>query len=551
MKLFKLYVLICSIGYGFQELVAQSKKPNIVFMLADDMSYDALGFLGRYNLQTPTLDKLAKKGVRFTKSYNTTAICMASRAQLMTGLFEFATGTNFLHGDLSYELWENSYPQKLRQQGYYVGFAGKFGFKVSEKNGKKGNTDTVRNTFDWWSGWLGQGSYAMEKNKEATAYIEKYGTKKEHTTHALGVVSEDFIGTAVQTGKPFCLSLSFKAPHTPYWLDPRYMDVYKEQQFPKPVSFGNTVVLPEQAKTGRPFMKGKTWRKDYDSAMYKYHTMVYAMDKAIEKVLAALEANGVSDNTIVIFTSDNGHFNGAKGMGGKLYAYEEGSLAPTIIYDPRRKSSQHYETSAALSGNIDIAPTILDFASIEDTTHRHGKSLKPIMEGTVNEIHESLLLVNVWGTASAQSLGVVTSNHKYIHWMYGAGDFQRKEELFALNEDPYELNDLSNQKKATKVLSDLREQYDTWLALWKEEAISNAGYTKYGRLADRYIPFDTNSQKDIETMYSEEKGKKTKKKNKLKASKKAKNNKKKIEITYCFLKVYIKKAIVLYRNNGF
>ena len=529
MKVFKLYFLLCTMGHGFFGVAAQTKKPNIVFMLADDMSYDALGFMGRYNLKTPTLDKLAEKGVRFTKSYNTTAICMASRAQLMTGLYEFATGTNFLHGDLSYDLWENAYPQKLRQQGYYVGFAGKFGFKVSGKNGKKGNTDTVRTTFDWWSGWLGQGSYAMDKNKEASAYIEKYGSQKEHTTHALGMVSEDFIESAVTTGKPFCLSVSFKAPHTPYWIDPRYKEVYKEQQFPKPVSFGNTDVLPEQAKSGRPFFKGKTWRKDYDSAMYRYHTMVYAMDKAIEKVLSALEANGVAENTIVIFTSDNGHFNGAKGMGGKLYAYEEGSLAPTIIYDPRRKSSQSYETSAALTGNIDIAPTILDFAGVSDTTYRHGKSLQPILEdNTIKEIHESLLLVNVWGTASAQSLGVVTSNHKYIHWMYGAGDFKRTEELFSLKEDPFELNDISNENKATKVLSELRNQYDTWLALWKDEALKNAGYAKYSRLADRQLPFDTNSQKDIDAMYSEEKGNKTKNKKDKgpnKSKKKAKKNK--------------------------
>ncbi|MGB2129705.1 MAG: sulfatase-like hydrolase/transferase [Flavicella sp.] len=522
MKLFKLYVLLYLFGHTVQELAAQTSRPNIVFILADDMSYDALGFMGRYNLQTPTLDKLAEKGVRFTKSYNTTAICMASRAQLMTGLYEFATGTNFLHGDLPYHLWENSYPQQLRKAGYYVGFAGKFGFKVSEKDGKKGNTSTVRNTFDWWSGWLGQGSYAMEKNKEATAYIKKYGSKKEHTTHALGMVSKDFIDTAVSKHKPFCLSLSFKAPHTPYWLDPRYKDVYKETQFPKPESFGNIDVLPKQAKSGRPYLKGKIWRKDYNAAMYKYHTMVYAMDQAISKLLSALEANGVAENTIVIFTSDNGHFNGAKGMGGKLYAYEEGSLAPTIIYDPRRKSSQRFETSTALSGNIDITPTILDYAGIEDSSLRHGKSLVPILSGKKQENHKSLLLINVWGTASAQSLGVVTSQHKYIHWMYGADNFKRTEEVFNLKEDPYELDDISKQKNKEKVLLSLRAQYDSWLALWKREAIDNAGYTKYGRLADRHIPFESNSQKDIQAMYVESK---IKKKLKTKHNKKPKNKK--------------------------
>ncbi len=394
----------------------KNKAPNIVFLLADDMSYDSFGFMERYGLQTPVLDKLAESGVRFTKNYNTTAICMASRAQLMTGLYEFSTGTNFVHGDLSHDTWETSYSQVLRSNGYFVGFAGKFGFKVKGKDGGKGNTETVKSTFDWWSGWLGQGSYAMEKNKEATAYIEKYGDKKEHTTHALGLMSQDFVQKAKASGKPFCLSVSFKAPHTPYWLDPRYEEVYKGKQFPKPVSFGTGNQLPAQAKSGRPYSKGKGWVKDYDNSMYKYHTMVYAMDKAVGMLIEELKAQGVYDNTIIIFTSDNGHFNGAKDMGGKLYAYEEGSLAPTIVMDPRRKSKQQFETNAALSGNIDIASTILDYAGIADTAKRHGKSLKPLLDGKAKKIHESMFLINVWGTASAQSLGVVTSDYKYIHW---------------------------------------------------------------------------------------------------------------------------------------
>jgi len=513
----KNYVLctICFLVLTFQTKAQRNKQPNIIFILADDMSYDAMGFMDRYNLKTPNIDKLAKQGVRFTKNYNTTAICMASRAQLMTGLYEFSTGTNFLHGDLSYNTWKNSYSQVLRNNGYYVGFEGKFGFKVQSPDGSKGDADIVQRSFDWWSGWMGQGSYAMEKNKEALAYKEKYGDKKEHTTHALGLMGEDFIEKAKASGKPFCLSVSYKAPHTPYWLDTRYDKIYKDQKFPKPVTFGKGNLLPAQAKSGRPFKKGKSWIKNYDNSMYKYHTMMYAMDQSIGMILNKLEKEGLSDNTIVIFTSDNGHFNGSKAMGGKLYAYEEGALAPTIIFDPRRKSEKKFETHNALSGNIDIASTIIEYAIIKEVSKRHGKSLKPIMDGKANKVHESLMLINVWGVSSSQSLGVVTADFKYIHWFYGLNEFTRQEELFNVTKDIFEEHNLSKKEEYIGSLISMRNLYDDWLGLWENEVVKDAGYEKYIRLADRKKEFNSNSISDIAKMYLE-KRKKIKKKTKVK-----------------------------------
>jgi len=531
-KYMKFQIVLVTIAlFSFQGISAQSnsggKQPNIIFILADDMSYDAMGFMNRYDLKTPTIDKLAETGVRFTKNYNTTAICMASRAQIMTGLYEFSTGTNFLHGDLSYDTWKESYSQVLRNEGYFVGFAGKFGFKVKGKDGSKGSAATVQETFDWWSGWMGQGSYAMEKNKDAIAYKEKYGDKKEHTTHALGLMGQDFLQKAKASGKPFCLSISYKAPHTPYWLDPRYEAIYKDQKFPKPTTFGKEDLLPEQAISGRPYSKGKGWVKSYDESMYKYHTMMYAMDKSIEMVLEELKAQGMDENTIVIFTSDNGHFNGSKSLGGKLYAYEEGSLAPTIIMDPRRKSKKKFETNEALSGNIDIAATIVDYAGISDTTKRHGKSLKPILDGNTKKIHESLMLINVWGIASAQSLGVVTRDYKYINWFYGLDEFKRTEELFELENDVFEQNEISENKKYSTKLNKMRSLYDQWLATWETETVSGAGYEKYVRLGNRAVPFNQNDPEEIADMYEDKKASKGDGEDKKATKKLKKQNKKK------------------------
>lgn len=505
---------------------ATAKRPNIIFLLADDMRWDHMGFLGKFDVQTPKLDALAKKGVIFSKYYNTTAICMASRAQLMSGLYEFSTGTNFTHGDMAYSTWNDSYPATLKAQGYYTGFAGKFGFNVNKADGSKGKKETVRPTFDWWAGWMGQGSYEISENGDAEAWHDNHASKKEHTTFALGQLGQDFVQEAVATGKPFNLSISFKAPHTPYIGDPRYKNVYKGQVFDKPKNYGVDPNAPKQALSGRPSVKGVKLLKNYDKVMAEINTMIYGMDVAIGMILDEVKRQGVSDNTIIIFTSDNGHFDGSKGFGGKLYAYEEGSKATTIIYDPRRVSGE-YETFSALTGNIDIAPTILDYAGIKAPKSMQGKSMLPLITGKVETTHDSLMLINAWGVPSAQSLAVVTPEAKYIHWFYGGmNGFERSEELFNLTKDPLEQNNLVNNPEAKALLNDMRIKYDNWLAYWQAHGVSDRGYPKYTKLGDRHIPFESNSPQDIASMYEDEKKGKAKKSKKDKQAKKAKKEQK-------------------------
>lgn len=493
----------------------EQKQPNIVFLLADDLRWDSLAHLSNLGLKTPNLDKLAKKGVRFSKSYNTTAICMASRANYISGLNEFSTGTNFTHGNMDYATWQKSYPALLKKHGYYTGFLGKFGFHVLDENGKKGKVAVIRDDFDYWGAWLGQGSYQISKNPTAEAWFKNFGKQKEHTTHALGLMGEDFIKKATASGKPFNLSVSFKAPHTPYIIDNRYKNIYNGQVFAQPENFGLSPNAPKQALSGRPAHIGKKWLKDYNQTMYNYHSLVYGLDQAVGRILNALEQQGVSDNTVIIFAGDNGHFNGSKGLGGKLYAYEEGTLSPTIIYDPRRSSTTDFETSEVLTASIDIAPTILSLAKVALPEKIQGKSMLPVLATEKNQqksdmLHDSLLLMHVWGEASAQSLAVVTPNHKYIHWFYGGNGFERTEELFDLSKDKYERNNLVNSIEAAPVLKDMQLKYDNWLKNWEKYGVTGREYPKYLKIADRHTPFPTITAKQIAAMYP---GKSPKKKN--------------------------------------
>jgi len=183
-----------------------------VLLLTDDQSYRSVGYSGNAQVRTPQLDRLAAQGVVFDAAYDTTAICMASRAQVMAGMYEYKTGCNFSHGPLSTDKWTQSYPVLLRRAGYYTGFVGKFGFSVKpnadDPSNYHNNEDLPMDSFDEWYGWPGQGSYKTSDNEFVARYAEKY----PHVTRACGAASQDFIKNAKQKDQPFCLSVSFKAP---------------------------------------------------------------------------------------------------------------------------------------------------------------------------------------------------------------------------------------------------------------------------------------------------------------------------------------------------
>lgn len=293
--------------------------------------------------------------------------------------------------------------------------------------------------------------------------------------------------------KPFCLSVSFKAPHTPYYTDSRYDSTYSAWEFDKPENFGEGENIPPHVKAGRPFSKGKTWLKDYQGTMGKYHQMVYGMDVAIGMIMEELENQGLDKNTVIIFTSDNGHMNGVKDCGGKLHPYEEGSLAPMIYFDPRARKMGDVVT--ALFGNIDIAPTILELAGAEIPEEMQGRSLLPLLNGKVKSIHESLLLINVWGARAAQSIAVVSEDWKYIHWFYGADGYQQMEELFDMKKDRLELSNEAENTKYRRKLRKMHEKYDHWMTYWENNSLPGSDYGIYSKLAKRgadYKAIDSN-----------------------------------------------------------
>jgi arylsulfatase A-like enzyme len=468
-------------------------RPNIVFLMSDDQNLYSMGSYGTPDVQTPNLDRLANEGIVFDHHYDTTAICMASRANVMTGKYEYKNGTNFEHGNMMQSTWEGTYPMLLREAGYSTAFAGKFGFDVSMAPEEKGRLP--EDDFDRWGGGPGQTSYETKKNKSMAKYADEY----PHSTLSYGAFSRDFITDAAKGDQPFCLSISFKAAHRPTTPDPKFDHVYKGKTFTKPGNYGREFSehFSEQSKQGRQYVRFEEWNYSdkYDEVMAIYYQQIYGIDVAVGMIRDALDKAGVADNTIVIYTSDNGFFCGAHGYGSKVLPYEEASRVPLIMYDPRHKNSGRQLRSAALTGNIDFAPTMLELAGVPIPSEMDGRSLVPLYDDPRSEIHESLTLINAWGPISAQSLSVVTKDWKYIYWPYGGDGMKPTEEMFHLAEDRMELVNRAVKNQHPEVLKELRGEYDKVVRSWRDGAVDYNNYEPYGDYYDRTIPWSKKSDR--------------------------------------------------------
>ncbi len=467
------YLILCLIS-----VAKADDRPNIIFLMADDQCTYSMGCYGTPNVKTPNLDQLARDGMVFDNHYDTTAICMASRANVVTGMYEYKTGCNFEHGALLNQHWQKSYPILLRKAGYQTAFAGKIGFEVAEQPGRKGVLP--ESDFDLWGAGPGQTSYDTKKNKSMARYADEY----PHSTLSYGAFGRDFVLDAARKDAPYCLSISFKAPHKPATPDPSFDDVYAGQKFTKPKNFGreNGEHFSLQSRQGRQYERFHGWNYSdkYDEVMAAYYQQIYGIDVAVGMIRKAVTESGEADKTVIIYTSDNGFLCGSHGYGSKVLPYEEASRVPLIMFDPRHSNSGQQLRCAALTGNIDFAPTILALAGIEIPSNVDGKSLIGLYDDPESNIHDALSLINVWGPQKVHSLAVLTGDWKYVNWPYQNDDFVRTEELYDLKNDRLELKNLASEKSAESQLKLLREVYDRAVDHWKENAVPYHNYQKFG-----------------------------------------------------------------------
>lgn len=445
-----------SLGIGCRRSDREGKKPNIILFQTDDQRWDALGCAGNPIIQTPNMDLLASKGLRFTKAFATTPICAASRASIFTGLYERTHDYTFTKPPLDRSFTDISYPLLLRQAGYRTGFIGKFGIKVEE-----GVTDEM---FDWakWS---------------SLPYFKENVEKSRHLTETHGDYAIEFLH-GCKPDQPFCLSLSFWAPHAvdgnpqQYFWPAACDNLYRNIPLPVPETADPAFfeALPEFLKKSMNRIRWH-WRFDnpvkYQEMVKGYYRMISGVDMVIGKIMEELTRLDMARNTVIMLISDNGYFLGERGFAGKWLMHEPSIRVPLIIYDPRRIKEKSRLVRKEMVLNVDIAPTILDLAGLDVPKIMQGRSLMPLVRDEKVDWRSQVFCEHLWDHPDIpQSECIRMDRWKYIRYPQHL-DF---EELYDLEEDPIEKNNLANDQRYRTVFLDLQrscEQKIHSLSHWK------------------------------------------------------------------------------------
>jgi N-acetylglucosamine-6-sulfatase len=438
-----------------------STRPNVVFILVDDLRQDELGCTGHPFAQTPAADRLAREGGNFQNAFATTPLCSPSRAAFLTGTYAHTNGIvdNVARDALSHKLV--TWPRLLHDAGYRTAFLGKW---------HMGNDDSPRPGFDRWVSFRGQGECVNPdlnidgRNTASRGYVTDI-----LTGHAV-----DFIRQ--QRAAPFCLYLAHKAIHPNIrQRDDGSVDVSSsnaaEQFIPadRHRSLYTGMTLPRRGnylKTpqGKPALLrnppatqplGRATATD-DASILARMRMMKAVDESTGAILDALEQQRVLDNTLVVFTSDHGYFYGEHCLGPeRRLAYEETIRIPMLVRYPRRFGAG--SKPAQFVSSVDVAATALALAGVAAPRPFHGR---PLWSNT----HRDAMLIEYFSDTvfpRIRNMGyyaVRTSRWKYIHYR----EIEGADELYDLRSDPFELENRVNDGKAP--LRELKAQLERLLA---------------------------------------------------------------------------------------
>ena len=421
-------------------------RPNIVFFLADDQRNDQLGCYGHPFVKTPNLDKLAARGTRFTNAFVTTSICASSRATIFTGMVERSHHFTFGTPAIAQEFVTNSYPVLIKQAGYKTGFVGKFGV---------GFTGGTNQAFDFFR--------PINRNK----YFKKQpdGTLR-HTTQLSGDAAIEFIQE--NRNEPFMLSVSFNATHAEdgdkvdHFPWPKVMDgMYEDIAIPSPrlsdpaIFASQPEFLRESLNRERFFWRWDTKEK-YEKNIRSYYRMLSGIDHVVGRVIAKLEELGLSDNTIVVYTGDNGYYMAQRGFAGKWSHYEESLRVPLIISDPRVDEKAKGQVRDEVVLNLDLASTFVGAAGVDLPEQYQGEDLSGLVSGNNPQKWRTDFfcehLMDVPGRIPKWE-GVRDQRWVYANYFQNEFEF-----LHDLESDPDQLTNLASDPKYKSQLEKMRDR---------------------------------------------------------------------------------------------
>jgi len=503
----------------FATSAAANEKPNILFIFSDDHTAQALGAYRNaldYGLKlnhspTPNLDRLAEQGMRFDNAFVTNSICKPSRAAVLTGTFGHVNGvkTN-VHAD--FDAGQTTFPALLQEAGYQTAIVGKW------------HLGTQPQGFDYWevlAGRGGQGHYYNPTMWSASGKEEIEG----HTSRVIADRTMNWLANDRDSDEPFLMMMQFKTAHRNWMPAPQHLRAYRDRVIPEPstlfydydglaspaseqrmeigrhTSWGWDLKLPRKphndeeagAFRGVKYQMNdgqfNDWQQAYKSANERFYQLyshmddrmrtrwryqryikdylrtVRGMDENIGRVLDYLERTGQAENTIVIYSADQGFFLGENGWFDKRWMYEESFRTPLIVKWP--ETIEPGSTDEHLVQNLAFAQTMLDMAGVSAPSRMQGRSLVPLMTGEEPESWREALYYQYFEGANrvhgvARHVGVRTDRYKLIHY------YTRDEwELFDLQRDPEELYSVYDDPQYRGVrermknrLESMQEKYD-------------------------------------------------------------------------------------------
>lgn len=489
-------------GFSCGSLHKETPRPNILFIMSDDHTQRAISAYGHHLLETPHIDRLAREGAIFRSSFVTNSICAPSRAVLLTGKYSHLNGKIDNHSTFDWD--QPGFPKLMQQNGYATALVGKI------------HLDGIPQGFDYSIVLPGQGDYYNP------VFLEN-GERRQFEGHCTPLTTQfalDWLENKRDKSKPFCLLYHQKAPHRNWLPEMKYLDFLEDVEFDFPENFfddysgrgsaareqemtitdhmmwGHDMKFENDPYTGEPtdFMRDinrmsdeqrEAWRAAYNPrneaflaempegrelAKFKYHRYlrdylksIKSIDDGVGEVMAYLKENDLLDNTLVIYTSDQGFYLGEHGWYDKRFMYEQSLSTPLIVRYPREIRSGTEIADMVL--NLDLAPTLLDYAGIEAPEEMQGKSFRKLVAGKKVEWRDAIYY-HYYEYPSVHMVkrhyGIRTDRYKLIHFYYDVDEW----EMYDLKEDPNEMKSVYGdpayaevQVMLHKKLIELRARY--------------------------------------------------------------------------------------------
>ncbi len=451
-----LTVLALMAGCGTAE-----RPPNILYIMTDDHAAHMMSAYGSEIASTPNLDRIGREGVRFTNAFVTNSLCAPSRAVLLTGKYSHKNGK--LDNQTEFDGSQQTFPKLLQAAGYQTAMIGKWHLK-SEPEG-----------FDYWNVLPGQGRYH-------NPVLIEMGEEKKHDGYVTDIITGIALGWLDRRdpAKPFALLYHHKAPHGPWEPDDKHVPMFANETIAKPDTFDdglegraepvqavNSMMVPTMLER---FIRWQAPTKPvpdeslpleekreqvYQSYVKDYMRVMASVDENVGRVLDYLDENGLAENTVVIYTSDNGMFVGDHSLFDKRLMHEVSLRLPLVVRYPKEIAAG--STTDAFALNVDYAATMLDYAGVPVPPDMQGRSLRPLLTGEQPADWRQSVYYHYYehpsGHNVAKHYGVRTERYKLIH--YYEEDVW---ELIDLQEDPHEYKNQYAEARYAGAIEELKAE---------------------------------------------------------------------------------------------